>query len=83
MKNNEKSGTGNFQVVERRNESSENLIKRFLRKTKKEKIIEEILDRKRFKKETLKRREAAFKRKRVLNKLKELQDQENLISDLN
>ena len=39
-----------MQVRRRKNESSENLIKRFVRKIKKEKIIDEFLDRRYFKK---------------------------------
>jgi ribosomal protein S21 len=39
-----------MQVKRRKNESSENLIKRFIRKSKKEKIVEEYLDRTYYKK---------------------------------
>lgn len=46
-----------MQVKIRRNESSENLIKRFSRKMKKENILEEFLERRYFKKPSEKRRE--------------------------
>ena len=53
----------------------ENLIKRFLRKTKKEGLIDELLERKKYKKPTTVRREAKFKR---LLTLKRLREEENL-----
>tara|TARA_R100000664_G_C2638060_1_gene64414 strand:+ start:137 stop:343 length:207 start_codon:yes stop_codon:yes gene_type:complete len=46
-----------MQVKKRRNETSEALIKRFGRKVKKEKIVEEFLERKYFKKPSQLRRE--------------------------
>lgn len=53
-----------------RDEGSERLIKRFLKKVKKAGIIEEVLDRKQYKKPSAKRRADKLKRKNVLNKLK-------------
>ena len=51
-----------MQVKIRKNESSENLIKRFIRKSKKEKIIEEYRERQYFKKPSEIKREKYFKR---------------------
>ena len=51
-----------MQVKIRKNESSENLIKRFIRKSKKEKIIEEYRERQYFKKPSEVKREKYFKR---------------------
>ena len=79
-KENENVGYGNFEIRARKNEDNETLIKRFLKKTKKERIIEEIVERKRFKKPTTKRREDLLKREMVLSKLrkqKELLDAKN------
>lgn len=45
----------------RKNESSENLIKRFMRKLKKDKLVEEILNREFYKKPSQIRREAKAK----------------------
>ena len=46
-----------MQLRIRRNETSENLIKRFGRKVKKEKIVEEFLERRFYKKPSEKKRE--------------------------
>ncbi|MHC4690672.1 MAG: 30S ribosomal protein S21 [Planctomycetota bacterium] len=46
-----------MQVKIRKNEASENLIKRFIRKSKKEKILDEFKERRYFKKPSEKRRE--------------------------
>ena len=51
-----------MQVKIRRNESVENLIKRFIRKVKKEQIIEEYRDRQYFEKPSEKKRKKHFKR---------------------
>ena len=51
------------------NESIEKVIKRFLKKTKREKIIEGVIERKYFEKPSVKRRNKAKKRKKVLEKL--------------
>lgn len=59
-----------MQVKLRRNESSENLIKRFIRKTKNSKVIDEILERQYYKKPSVKRREQHFQRLRTIEKAK-------------
>jgi ribosomal protein S21 len=51
------TGHGNFTVYVRKNESTEDLIRRFLKKTKKEKILDELLERKQFKKPSAKERD--------------------------
>ena len=60
----------------RKNESVENLIKRFIRKAKKEKIIEEVLDKKFYKKPSEKKREKYFRRLAVIEKMKRKEKQE-------
>jgi len=60
----------NVSVTQRKNESAERLIRRFIKKCKKEKIIEEARDRMRYVPPSEKRRE---KRKRA----KRAQDREN------
>ena len=67
---------GNFTVRLRKEESTESMIRRFLKKTKKERIIEEVLERKRYKKPTTKKREAKFRRELVLAKLKQKENQD-------
>ena len=59
----------NVQVKARRNESTENLIKRFSRKVKREGILEEIKNRKYYEKPSVKRRREKVRRKRTLKKL--------------
>jgi ribosomal protein S21 len=59
-----------MQVKIKKNESSENLIKRFIRKSKKEKIIEEYRDRQYFKKRSEIKREKHFKRLAEIEKQK-------------
>ena len=59
-----------MEVKIRRNESSENLIKRFVRKSKKEKITEEWVDRRYYKKPSVIKREKHFKRLLEFEKLK-------------
>jgi len=59
----------NVKVRARRNESAENLIKRFNRKVKKEGIIEEVRNRKYYEKPSVKRRREKVRRKRILKKL--------------
>ena len=54
----------------RKNETIENMIKRFSRKIKKEKIIEEYRERQYFKKPSEKRREASERRKVELDRQK-------------
>ncbi len=52
----------------RKNETVENMIKRFIRKMKKEQILEEYRERQYFKKPSEKRREALEKRKIELDR---------------
>ncbi len=61
----------------RRNETAENLIKRFGRKVKKAKIIEEYRDRQYYKKPSEKRRERHFRRLAELEKLKRKERQQS------
>tara|TARA_R100001082_G_scaffold96324_1_gene63836 strand:+ start:82 stop:288 length:207 start_codon:yes stop_codon:yes gene_type:complete len=60
----------------RKNESVENLIKRFTRKVKKSKILEEVLDRRYHKKPSQVRREKQRRRRAELEKQKKKQAQE-------
>jgi len=54
----------------RKNESSENLIKRFIRKSKKEKIIDEYCNKQYYKKPSELKREKHFRRLAEIEKLK-------------
>lgn len=65
-----------MQVKRRKNESSENLIKRFIRKTKKEKIVEEFLDRRYFKKPSQVKREEQARRDSENEKVKQKEKRE-------
>jgi len=65
-----------MQVRLRKNETSENLIKRFVRKIKKEKIIEEYLEKKYYKKPSEIKREEHFRRLALMEKLKRKEAQE-------
>tara|TARA_Y100000592_G_C5436666_1_gene301082 strand:- start:438 stop:644 length:207 start_codon:yes stop_codon:yes gene_type:complete len=51
----------NFEIKPRRNETQDRMIKRFIKKTKKLGIIEEIKDRKQYKKPSDKKRRARQK----------------------
>tara|TARA_R110000744_G_scaffold190929_1_gene310148 strand:+ start:16 stop:228 length:213 start_codon:yes stop_codon:yes gene_type:complete len=62
-------GIVNVQVRARKNESTENLIKRFSRKVKKEGLMEELKSRKYYEKPSAKRRREKVRRKRTLKKL--------------
>ena len=59
-----------MEVRLRKNETVDNLIKRFMRKTKNEKITEEFLKRQYYKKPSILKREAYFRRLKVIEKLK-------------
>ena len=61
-------------VVPRKNEHPEKLIKRFMRKVKKERVIEEIRDRRYYEKPSVKRRKKRIQRERTLKKLAEKRD---------
>jgi ribosomal protein S21 len=66
-----------MEVRIRKNESSENLIKRFIRKTKNEKIILEVLERRFYKKPSEVRREKRFRRLAVIEKIKRKERQQS------
>jgi len=59
-----------MEVKLRKNETVDNLIKRFMRKIKNEKITEEFLKRQYYKKPSVRKREAYFRRLKVLEKIK-------------
>tara|TARA_B100001113_G_scaffold109030_1_gene88328 strand:- start:148 stop:360 length:213 start_codon:yes stop_codon:yes gene_type:complete len=61
----------NIKVTPRRKESQERMIKRFIKKCKKQGIIDEIKDRRYFKSNSEKRNELKRKRKRAIAKAKE------------
>jgi|ETNvirenome_6_85_1030632.scaffolds.fasta_scaffold77698_3 ribosomal protein S21 len=65
-----------MEVKIRKNEPPENLIKRFLRKIKKSKIIDEVMDRKYYKKPSERRREKEARRLAVIEKQKKKEKQE-------
>ena len=65
-----------MQVKLRKNESSENLIKRFIRKSKKEKIVDEYREREYYKKPSQLRREKHFRKLALIEKLKKKEKQE-------
>ena len=65
-----------MEVKLRKNESTENLIKRFLRKAKKEKIVDEYLEKKYYKKPSQIRREKYFRKLALFEKLKRKEKQE-------
>ena len=65
-----------MQVKLRKNESSENLIKRFIRKSKKEKIVDEYREREYYKKPSELRREKHFRKLALIEKLKKKEKQE-------
>tara|TARA_R110000782_G_scaffold142291_2_gene234941 strand:- start:493 stop:696 length:204 start_codon:yes stop_codon:yes gene_type:complete len=59
----------NVTVIARYKEPAERLIKRFSRKVKKEGILEELRERRFYKKPSTKRREERLRRKRVIRKV--------------
>ena len=56
-------------VTPRKNEHPERLIKRFLRKVKKERVIEQVRERRFYEKPSVKRRKERQQRERTLRKL--------------
>ena len=60
----------NVEVKARQGEHPERLVKRFLNKVKKEKIVEEIQNRKYYETETAKRSRMKNRRKKVMAKLR-------------
>ena len=66
-----------FQVEIRINESSESLIRRFIRKTKKEKLIQEVKSREAYTKPSeVKRRQRADWRRRINKQMREEKNEE-------
>ena len=65
------SKPSNITVKPRRKESQERMIKRLIKKCKKQGIIDEIKDRRYFKSNSEKRNEVKRKRKRAIAKAKE------------
>lgn len=59
-----------MQVKIRKNESSENLIKRFIRRSKKENIVEEYMEKCYYKKPSEIRREKHFRRLALIEQQK-------------
>lgn len=53
-----------------KNESFEKMVRRFIKKVKKQKIIENYRERSYYKKPSTRRREEAIKRKKLLEKLR-------------
>ena len=60
----------NVEIELRRNEDIERAIKRFIKKVKKEKIIEDLRERKYYEKPSVIKRKLKKRRKAVLDKLK-------------
>lgn len=54
----------------KKNETFERMVKRFLKKVKKEKIIEKFLEKKQFTKNSVLKRKKKMARKRMLDELK-------------
>ena len=65
-----------MEVRIRKHESTENLIKRFIKKSKKEKIIDEYLENRYYKKPSEKRREKYFQRLATIEKIKKKERQQ-------
>ena len=62
-------------VTPRKNENSERLIRRFIRKVKKERVIEQVRERRFYEKPSVKRRKKREQRQRTLKKLAQKQSQ--------
>jgi len=67
------------EIIAKRNENPESLIKKFIKKVKKEGIIDEIRERKYYKKPSVLRREKAVRRKYMIQKLNEERKRKNEI----
>ena len=63
-------------VAPRKNENSERLIRRFIRKVKKERVIEQVRERRFYEKPSVKRRKKRIQRERTLQKLAQKQKQQ-------
>lgn len=81
IKSETKFKMGNFGVHLKDNENVETLIKRFLRKTKKEKIVEETLHKSRYQKPSEKEKAREHKRKLLVKKLNRERQQEEMLAD--
>lgn len=66
-----------FEVRLRKNEDTETLIKRFVKKTKKMRLMEEIYERSYYKKPSVLRREEFFRRRALLKRLRKKQERYN------
>jgi ribosomal protein S21 len=60
-----------------KNDSTDKLVRRFLRKVKKARIVEQVLDRRYYVKPSVKRRKAAKKREQTLRQLRVEREQDN------
>ena len=69
--------TINVEVTSRRNEPPEKMIRRFMKKVKKEGILEEVRERAYYMKPSEKRRRKRRERDRVMKKLREQSDHKN------
>ena len=58
----------NVEIIPRRNESPEKLVRRFIKKVKKERILEEVRERAYYVKPSEKRRRKRREKKRVVQK---------------
>jgi len=58
-----------------KDEPFERLVKRFIKKVKKERIIEEYIDRRYYEKPSLRRKKEARRKKKVLEKLRKKYEQ--------
>ena len=63
-------------VTPRKNEHPERLIKRFIRKVKKERVIEQVRERRFYEKPSVKRRKNRIQRQRTLQKLAQKQSEQ-------
>jgi len=64
----------NVTVTQRKNESAERLIRRFIKKCKKEKVVERYLDKRFYEKPSTKRRRDKLKKKRNAKKAEALRN---------
>lgn len=70
---------GNFTTIARKNEEISNLIRRFMRLTQKEKLIEEVLEHSNYKKPSVKHRERHLRSLRLQQKIR---DRETMLDKL-
>lgn len=73
--------TGNFTVKLRKNETADSLIKRFMRKMKKEQLLAELMERSAYEKPSVRRRREKQKRKQVIAKLSKKQEEDFIYLD--